>query len=126
MWCSTVGFIVTLILSLLAAPLAAHAQQTDRVRRIGVLQGLAANDPEYVRRIGAFRRGLQELGWLEGRNIALHIYSPEGRFERLPAFAAELVQANVDVIVTAGTAAVQPRGRRPAPFPSSWRRSVMP
>ena len=98
---------MTLILSLLAAPLAAHAQQTDRVRRIGVLQGLAANDPECVRRIGAFRRGLQELGWREGRHIALHMYSPEGRSARLPAFAAELVQANVDVIVTAGTAAVQ-------------------
>jgi putative ABC transport system substrate-binding protein len=90
-----------------AWPLATHAQQIDKVRWIGVLQGLNPNDPEYLRRIGAFRRGLQELGWTEGRNVALRIYYTEGRLERLPTLAAELVQAKVDVIVTQGTETAQ-------------------
>src|SRR5262245_26537372 len=85
----------------------AHAQQVGRVRQIGVLQGLAPTDSEYSRRIGAFRRGLQELGWAEGRNVALRVYQPEGRPDRLRAFAGDLVQDNVDVIVTAGGEAVQ-------------------
>ena len=57
-------------------PHAAHAQPVDRVRQIGVLQGLAPTDPEYLRRVGAFRRSLQELGWSENKNIAIHSLSP--------------------------------------------------
>ena len=89
-----------------AWPLAARAQRVDRVRQIGVLQGLAPTDPEYLRRVGAFRRSLQELGWSENKNIAIHSYHPEGQLDRVRAFAAELVHANVDVIVTAGGDAV--------------------
>ena len=88
-------------------PLAARAQQGERVHQIGVLQGLAPTDSEYLRRIGAFRRGLQELGWVEGRNVVLRVYHPEGRSDRVRAFAGDLVQENVDVIVTAGGEAVQ-------------------
>jgi putative ABC transport system substrate-binding protein len=77
------------------------------VRKIGVLQGLAPNDPEHKRRIGAFREGLRELGWVEGGNITLEIRYPEGKLDRLPGLAAELVQANVDVLVTQGTEAAQ-------------------
>ena len=89
-----------------AWPVVARAQRVDRVRQIGVLQGLAPTDPEYLRRVGAFRRSLQELGWSENKNIAIHSYHPEGQLDRVRAFAAELVYANVDVIVTAGGDAV--------------------
>src|SRR5262245_35245245 len=79
-------------------PLAARAQQGERMRRIGILQGLAENDPEWQRRLAAFKQGLQELGWTEGRNVAFEFRFADNKPERLPGLAAELVQANVDVI----------------------------
>jgi putative ABC transport system substrate-binding protein len=82
-------------------PLAARAQQqSERMRRVGVLQGLAADDQEWRGRLAAFRHALAELGWVEGRNITLEFRHADGRPERLPALAAELVQAQLDVIVT--------------------------
>ena len=54
-----------------AWPLAAHAQQTERMRRIGVLMAHTENDPEFKDYLDAFRRGLQKVGWIEGRNIQL-------------------------------------------------------
>jgi putative tryptophan/tyrosine transport system substrate-binding protein len=92
-----------LILALFAAPLAVHAQPTDRMRKIGVLQQYAENDLEGQRRFAALIRGLQDLGWQEGRNVALEIRYAGGKFDRLPTQVAELLQANVDLIVTAGT-----------------------
>src|SRR5215208_4849615 len=83
-----------------AWPLAARAQQPERVRRIGVLQGLAGTDPEWQRRLAAFKQGLQELGWSEGRNVTFEFRFADGKPDRLPALAVELVRANVDVIVT--------------------------
>jgi putative tryptophan/tyrosine transport system substrate-binding protein len=80
-------------------PLAARAQG-DRGRRVGLLQGLAASDPEWKRRFGAFKQGLQELGWSEGRNVTFEVRFADARPERLPVLASELVEANVDVIVT--------------------------
>jgi putative ABC transport system substrate-binding protein len=91
---------ITLAGGAAAWPLSARAQQTDRMRRIGVLQGLAASDPEWSRRFGAFKQRLQELGWIEGRSVAFEFRFADGTPERLPALAAELVQANVDVILT--------------------------
>jgi putative ABC transport system substrate-binding protein len=90
-----------------AWPLAARAQQSDRMRRIGVLQILAAGDPEWQIRFAAFKQGLQELGWLDGRNFAFEFRNADGRVDRLPALAAELVHANVDVIVTNASTAVE-------------------
>jgi putative ABC transport system substrate-binding protein len=92
-------------LTLLAAgaavrPLCARAQQSERMRRIGLLQGLAADDPEWQRRFGAFKAGLQDLGWTEGQNITFEGRFADGKPERLPALAAELVAANVHVVVT--------------------------
>jgi putative ABC transport system substrate-binding protein len=83
-----------------AWPLTARAQQTERLRRIGVLQGLAANDQEWQARLAAFRQALAELGWVEGRNITIEFRHADGHPERLPALAAELVRAQLDVIVT--------------------------
>src|SRR2546427_3698662 len=94
------AFILLLGGAAAAWPLAARAQPSDRVRRIGVLQGLAGSDPEWQRRLAAFKQGLQELGWSEGRNVTFEFRFADGKPDRLPALAAELAQANVDVIVT--------------------------
>jgi putative ABC transport system substrate-binding protein len=84
----------------MAWPLAANAQPPDRVRRIGLLQGLAASDQDWQRRLSAFRQGLAQLGWVEGRNIILDLRYADGNPERLPALAADLVAAQVELIVT--------------------------
>jgi len=90
-----------------AWPLAARAQQSGRMRRIGVLQILAAGDPEWQIRFAAFKQGLQELGWLDERNFTFEFRNADGRLDRLPALAAELVHVNVDVIVTNASTAVE-------------------
>jgi ABC-type uncharacterized transport system substrate-binding protein len=102
MWCQAVGCIVTLILSLLAAPLAAVAQPPSQVPRIGFL--MPSLTPERARNLEAFRHGLRELGWIEGQNVALELrYAEEGiETKRLPDLAADLVRLNVNVIVTVG------------------------
>src|SRR5215470_4103536 len=84
---------------LLAAPLAAEAQQAGKVARIGLLSlNLVPN-----RHLGeAFRQGLRDLGYVEGRNVVIEYRDAEGKPERLPALAAELVALKVDVIVTGG------------------------
>src|SRR4029077_10158528 len=90
-----------------AWPLAARAQRADQMRRIGVLQILAAGDPEWQIRFAAFKQGLQELGWLDGRHFTFEFRNADGRVARLPTLAAELVHANVDVIVTNASTAVE-------------------
>jgi putative ABC transport system substrate-binding protein len=90
---------------LLAAPLAADAQQRANMARIGVLGSPTASS--YATRIEAFKRGLQELGYVDGQNIAIEYRWAEGRYERLPTLAAELVRLRVDVIVTHGTPATR-------------------
>jgi ABC-type uncharacterized transport system substrate-binding protein len=91
-----------LILALLAAPFAAEAQQAAKVPRIGyVSTNLAANP--HTRE--AFRQGLRDLGYVEGRNVVIEYRSAEGKVERFPALAAELVALKVDVIVAANTRA---------------------
>ncbi len=84
----------------IAWPAMARAQQPVRVRKIGLLQGLAASDPDWQRRLAAFRQGLADLGWVEGRNVVFEYRFADAKPERLPALAAELVQAKVEVIVT--------------------------
>jgi putative ABC transport system substrate-binding protein len=81
-------------------PLMARAQHGERIRRIGILQGFAASDPEWQRRFTAFKQGLQELGWSEGRNVTFEFRFADNKPGRLPDLATELAQANVDVIVT--------------------------
>jgi putative ABC transport system substrate-binding protein len=92
-----IGLAVVLTLGLFVAPLRADAQATTRPARIGFLA--ASGNPESTQ---AFRRGLHELGYVEGRNIVTEIRSAEGKPERLPALAAELIALKVDVIVAAG------------------------
>src|SRR5215468_1892789 len=85
---------------LLAAPLAAGAQPTKKVSRIGLLGGGSA--AAIAGRIDAFRQGLRDLGYVEGRNIVIEQMWAEGKLDRLPALAAELVRLKVDAIVSAG------------------------
>lgn len=104
MWCSTVGFIITLTLHVLAAPLIAEAQPAGKVYRIGELRGAAPNQSHPVSE--AFRQGLRDLGYVEGQNLVVESRSAEGRVDRLPSLAAELVRLPVEVLVVGGTPAV--------------------
>jgi putative ABC transport system substrate-binding protein len=83
-------------------PLAARAQQGERVRRVGVLISLAANDPQSQRRMTAFVQGLQELGWTDGRNIRIDTRWTAGDTDRMRRQAAELVALAPDVILASG------------------------
>jgi len=85
-----------------AWPLAARAQQGDRVRRIGVLMNIAADDSETQARRAAFLQGLQELGWSEGRNLRIDYRWGVGDTDRHRANAAELVALAPDVILAHG------------------------
>jgi len=93
-------FIGIMTCSVVVAPLAAEAQQAAKVARIGFLSANLAPSP-HLRE--AFRQGLRDLGYVEGRNLVIEYRDAEGRFERLPALAAELVALKVDVIVAGGT-----------------------
>jgi putative tryptophan/tyrosine transport system substrate-binding protein len=99
MWYSVIGCIVTLSLSLFAAPLAAVAQPPTHVHRIGVLLDTTPGRDL----VGAFLEGMRALGYVEGQHLVLEYRGAEGQYERLPALAAELVRLQVDVIVTYGT-----------------------
>ena len=88
-------------------PPSPSAQQTARLRRIGVLLGVSPSDTEWLRRVASFTQALNLLGWTEGRNVAFEIRYAEGKLDRLPALVAELIQANVDIVVTQGSEPVQ-------------------
>ena len=103
MWCSAIGCIVTLILSLLMVLPAADAQQPAKIPRIGMLIG--ASPDSTAPTLEAFRRQLHELGYVEGHTIAIDYRFAEGQSEPLPALAAELVHLPVDILVTWGSAA---------------------
>jgi putative ABC transport system substrate-binding protein len=93
---------ITLLGGAAAWPLAASAQQTDRMRRVGVLFPLAADDPQSQRRMTAFVQGLQELGWTDGRNIRIDTRWTAGDTDRMRRHAAELVALAPDVILASG------------------------
>ena len=103
MWCSTVGVMLVLALGCLVAPRAAEAQQPTKVSRVGMLLPVAAADA--ATNIEAFRQGLRERGYAEGRDIAIEYRFAAGRDIALPALAVELVGLQVEVIVTWGTPA---------------------
>ena len=93
---------LAVILSLTLAPLAAEAQPTQRVYRIGFLGQTSPSD--YSTGIAALRQGLREAGYQEGANLSIEYRWAEGRVGRLPSLATELVRLRVDLIVTHGTA----------------------
>jgi putative ABC transport system substrate-binding protein len=91
-----------------AWPLAASAQQGNRVRRIGVLIGGDENDPEVKRRLSAFTQALAGLGWADGRNVRMDLRAGGGDVNRIRPLAQELVRLQPDIIVTGGTPATVP------------------
>ena len=88
-------------LLLLAAPLTAEAQPAGTVHRIGYL---SSGTSSVSAGLEGFRQGLRELGWVERQNIVIDYRYAEGRFDRLPDLAAELVRLKMDIIVTVATA----------------------
>ena len=97
----------------------AEAQQIGKIPRIG-----------YVRVVGvpsipgpnveAFRQGLKDLGYVEGKNILIEFRYAEGKRDRVPSLVAELVQLKVDVLISGDDTRSAPRRRRPRRFPLSW------
>ena len=85
-------FLRGLALGTLAAPLTAEAQQAGKLPRVGYISPGSASDPARLRRFEAFRQGLRDLGYVEGRDIALEPRWAEGRYDRYPALAADLVR----------------------------------
>ena len=94
-------FLVTSLAGTLVAPLAAGAQQAGKVYLIGYLGNASAS--AQAKRVESLRAGLRDRGYVEGKNIVIEFRWAEGRFERLPDLAVELVRLKVDVLVTAGT-----------------------
>src|SRR6266568_6741151 len=95
-------FMAMLTGGIVVAPLAAEAQQAAKVARVGYLAFNRAASPHLTE---AFRQGLRDLGYVEGRNVVIEYRDAEGKPERHPALAAELVGLKVDVIVAASTLA---------------------
>jgi putative ABC transport system substrate-binding protein len=89
----------------MAQPIFGHAQQADRLRRVGVLMFLAADDPEAAPRMAAFTEGLQRLGWIEGRDFQMHIRWGAGNVQRSRLYAEELVALAPDVILASASQA---------------------
>src|SRR5256885_12847109 len=98
-------FITLLGASAAAWPLAARAQQRERMRRIGVLMALADGDPGGQAEVDALAQGLREFGWIEGRNIQFDYRWPGGDIERARAFAKEVVGLKPDVLMARSTPA---------------------
>jgi putative ABC transport system substrate-binding protein len=100
---------------LLAAPLGASAQQGGKVYRIGILEAIPV--AQNTANLDALRKGLRDLGYVEGRNLVIDYRSADGRAERFPELAAELVRLKVDLIVTRGTPATNAAKRATETIP---------
>ena len=96
-----IGLAIFLAFTLILAPLAAEAQQAAKISRIGYLSPSAAAATPHLRE--ALLQGLRDLGYVEGRNLMIEYRYAEGKPERLPALAAELIALKVDVIVASST-----------------------
>jgi putative ABC transport system substrate-binding protein len=99
-------FITLFGVAALAGPRAVRAQQADRVRRVGVLMSRAAGDPEEQARFAGFLKGLQKLGWTDGRNVRIDYRWAAADADRSRTYAAELVALAPDVILASGSTSV--------------------
>ena len=110
-----VGLSIRVAVMLLALGVIAEAQQPKNTPRVGVL--LALSHSAISDRLQAFREGLRELGYVEGKTIVVEYRYADGKFERLPDLATELAQLKVDVIVTGGPTATRPAKKATATIP---------
>src|SRR5271166_571660 len=94
-----VTFLGAVAAAAFAWPLSTSAQQSDRIKLVAILMSSTENDPEGRARIAAFRRGLKELGWIEGRNLRIETRWAGADIDRIRAFTAELIALAPDVIV---------------------------
>ena len=99
------------------SPFAAHAQQAERVRRVGILLTFSDEDAEAKAWLAAFRQGLERRGWREGRNLHIDIRSASARGERIPGLAKELVALQPDVLLAQSTAAARALQRETQTLP---------
>jgi len=100
-------FLLTSLAGALAAPIVVEAQQAEKVARVGYLNPGFASEPQRQRRHEAFRQALRDLGYVEGQNITIESRWAEGKYDRYPALAADLVRLKVDVIVAQSGEATQ-------------------
>ena len=96
-------FIAGLGSAAVAWPLAARAQQPDRMPRVGVLMAFDETDPEGKARLSGFTQGLSELGWTDGNNMRMDVRWAAGDVDRMRVFAKELINLQPDVIFTDST-----------------------
>jgi ABC-type uncharacterized transport system substrate-binding protein len=97
------AFLTLLVSTAIAWPLAARAQQSEGMRHVGVLVNFAEDDPGSQPRLAAFRQGLQQLGWTDGRNLRIDVRWGASDAERVRKYATELVALAPDVILTVGS-----------------------
>src|SRR5436305_15292657 len=107
--------VMALAASFVSWPLTSDAQAPAKVRRIGLLSPWSPSDTVLWHQ--AFRRSLNELGWVEGKNITIEYRYAEGRSDRLPDLAADLVRLNVDVIVVSSAAVAVAAQKATTPIP---------
>jgi putative ABC transport system substrate-binding protein len=100
-----------------ASPVAARAQQSERVRLIGVLMAFAENDPTAQSQVAAFRGALGKLGWAEGRNLRIELRWCAGDADRIKAFAKELIDLRPDAILGQTTAVISAHARETRTVP---------
>jgi putative tryptophan/tyrosine transport system substrate-binding protein len=94
---------ITLIGGAAASPLAARAQQPAKMKRIGVLMSLDANDPEGQAQLSGFTQGLSELGWMNGSNLRMEVRWGGSDVNQIQTFAKELAATQPDLIVSRQT-----------------------
>jgi hypothetical protein len=115
--------VLAIFVLLMACVGIAHAQQAGKVPRIGFLSPFSPSATALW--LEAFRQGLRDLGWVEGKNISIEYRYAEGRNERLPDLAADLVRLKVDIIVTAVTPMLSLPKTLPGQSLSLWRLRVI-
>jgi putative tryptophan/tyrosine transport system substrate-binding protein len=117
---------ITLIGSAAAMPMAALAQQPDRIRRIGALMAFAESDPEQLRYINAFLQGLQDLGWAPGRNVEIEYRWGGSDRDRIQTYATELVGLKPDVILVQTALALVPLRQQTQMIPIVFMQVINP